>query len=127
MLLAVYGLGTSSENVPIPIRIAMYGSYLRIGLEGLIASVYGDDRAQLYCPEEEIYCQLKSPKALLKEVGMEKAEFWFSTYILIIYYLAFQLLCYLGLKFRLCRNKNFGILTVLGRTIKRHFNIAGSH
>lgn len=53
MLLAVYGLG-QGQNIPVLIRIAMYFSYLRYAMEGLVISIYGGGRPQLPCPEDEV-------------------------------------------------------------------------
>lgn len=40
MLLAIYGLGTGSNHIPPLIRLGMYGSYLRYGLEGKRISLF---------------------------------------------------------------------------------------
>ncbi|KAL1117724.1 hypothetical protein AAG570_004039 [Ranatra chinensis] len=122
MLLAVYSLGTRSEDIPIHMRVAMYTSYFRFGLEGLVASVYGGDRPWLDCPDTEMICELRSPKALLRRVGMENINIWLDILALCGNYLLFQLFCYASLKFRLYRNKNLGAIGVLGRYIKSHFN-----
>nr|CAD7438986.1 unnamed protein product [Timema bartmani] len=60
MLLAVYGLGGESTNIPLYIKPFMYMSYLRYALEGLVIATYGNNRAALICPDEEVYCHFKS-------------------------------------------------------------------
>lgn len=72
MLLAVYGMGNGSDDNAIPLhyRMAMSLSYLRYGLEGIVVSIYGDNRAPLICPDTEVYCQLQDPRQLLREVSL---------------------------------------------------------
>lgn len=90
MLLAVYGLGTGSRLIPAIIRLAMYFSYLRYGLEGLVVAIYGKDRTTLYCPSTEIYCNLREPRALLKEVGMEDVNYWVDFTAMILFFVLFK-------------------------------------
>ncbi|CAB0036164.1 unnamed protein product, partial [Trichogramma brassicae] len=71
MLFAVQGIG---DEAPLPIyrKIIMYCSYIRYGLEGLIVATYGNNRAKLPCPEEEIYCHYAVPRQLLRAMGIVK-------------------------------------------------------
>jgi ATP-binding cassette subfamily G (WHITE) protein 1 len=94
MLLSVYGIGTGSKLIPTIIRLAMYFSYLRYALEGLVASLYGQGRPTLYCPSTEIYCQLREPKALLKEVGMEDINYWVDFAALLGFFFLFKVSYY---------------------------------
>ncbi|XP_075225271.1 ATP-binding cassette sub-family G member 4-like isoform X2 [Lycorma delicatula] len=126
MLLAVYGLGSGSNNIPTLIRLAMYFSYLRYGLEGIISSIYGNNRSKLICPESEIYCQLREPKALLKEVGMEDVNYWVDIGALCISVIVFKIICYILLRKRLNSTRSFGALGFIGQFIKTHFNLAGN-
>ncbi|XP_039285329.1 LOW QUALITY PROTEIN: ATP-binding cassette sub-family G member 1 [Nilaparvata lugens] len=126
MLLAVYGLGTGSKYIPSHIRFAMYFSYLRYGLEGLISSIYGGGRTKMVCPDSEIYCQLREPKALLKEVGMEDVNYWLDIAALAVSFLVFKVICYVLLRRRLKSTQSFGALGFIGRFIKTHFNLAGN-
>nr|AIN44110.1 ATP-binding cassette sub-family G member 1-like protein [Laodelphax striatellus] len=126
MLLAVYGLGTGSKYIPKHIRFAMYFSYLRYGLEGIISSIYGGGRRKMICPDSEIYCQLREPKALLKEVGMEDVNYWVDIAALAVSFLVFKIICYVLLRRRLKSTQSFGALGFIGRFIKTHFNLAGN-
>lgn len=125
MLLAVYGLGSGSDNIPTLIRFGMYFSYLRYGLEGIISSIYGNNRSKLICPSTEIYCQLREPRALLKEVGMENANYWLDVSALCASFIIFKIVCYVLLRWRLNSTNSFGALGFVGRFIKTHFNLAG--
>ncbi|XP_014274727.1 ATP-binding cassette subfamily G member 4 isoform X1 [Halyomorpha halys] len=123
LLLSVYGLGSSITTIPLWIRISMYFSYLRFGLEGLVITIYGGARENLVCPEEEVYCPLKIPKQLLKEVGMEHANFWRSCFFMILYFIIFKVVCYFILRQRLKRSRSSGLVWLIGRFIKTHFNL----
>ena len=68
MLFAVQGMG-SAEPLPTYRTIIMYLSYIRYGLEGLIVATYGYDRQKLPCPADEIYCQYRVPRELLRIMG----------------------------------------------------------
>lgn len=76
MLLAVYGLGDGAPQVPLYMKLFMYLSYLRYGLEGLVLTLYGGNRANMVCPEEEVYCHYRNPKTIIQIAGMEHANFW---------------------------------------------------
>jgi len=48
----------------------MYFSYIRYGLEALVAAMYGYGR-RLSCPIEEVYCHFASPTEIFKLIGKE--------------------------------------------------------
>ncbi|XP_073989097.1 ATP-binding cassette subfamily G member 4-like isoform X2 [Rhodnius prolixus] len=124
MLLAAYSFGNAVENIPMWIRVGMYGSYLRFGIEGLVMSIYGGPRPHMICPDEEIYCHWNSPKALIKELGMENAEYWFAVILVAFYLVLFKVICYVILRQRLKRSRSSGLVWLVGRFIKRYFNLA---
>lgn len=122
MLLAVYGMGQGAD-IPIIIKIAMRFSYLRYGMEGLIISIYGNDRAVLHCPEEEDICPFRDPKLLIKFMGMEDVAYWLDLLALFICFLIFRLTSFYLLRQRLRPNKTFAALQVIGRIVKSHFSL----
>ncbi|KAF5302198.1 hypothetical protein FQA39_LY10237 [Lamprigera yunnana] len=122
MLLAVYGIGQGND-IPILIRIAMYFSYLRYGMEGLIVAVYGNGRPILACPEEETICPLRSPKHLIAFMGMENVIFGVNVLALVICFFVFRLTSFYLLRQRLQPNKTFTALRVIGQIVKSHFSI----
>lgn len=68
MLVAVQGMG-STDPLPIYRSFVMYLSYIRYGLEALIVATYGYNREKLPCPPEEVYCQYRIPRELLRTMG----------------------------------------------------------
>lgn len=125
MLLAVYGLGTGSKYIPTIVRLFMYLSYLRYGLEGLVLAIYGNNRAQMLCPQQEMYCQLREPRALLKEVGMEDVDYWVDVIALSVTFVIFKIICYILLRKRLSSTQKFGALYFISRLVKSQFNFTG--
>nr|CAD7452776.1 unnamed protein product [Timema tahoe] len=121
MLLAVYGLGGESTNIPLYIKPFMYMSYLRYALEGLVIATYGNNRAALICPDEEVYCHFKHPKTLLQETGMEKANIWVAITGLVVFYIIFRSIFYFLLRRRLSMKRSFAALNIVGRFVKSYF------
>lgn len=60
MLLAVYGIGSGDDPLPIVWRLARACSFLRYGIEGLVAAIYGPPRNDLVCPDHVDYCEYKN-------------------------------------------------------------------
>lgn len=48
--------------------LLMYLSYIRFGLEAIIAAIYGYDR-KVPCPPEEMYCYFGTPWQVYKLIG----------------------------------------------------------
>ncbi len=123
MLLAVYGMGTGSQHIPILIRIAMYFSYIRYGLEGLVMAVYGSGRQKMNCPPHKVFCELSYPDELLKQVGMENVNYWLDIVALTVIFISFKLLCYFLLRMKLSRTPSKIALSFIGRFIKAHITL----
>lgn len=123
MLLAVYGMGTGSHQIPILIRIAMYFSYIRYGLEGLVMAIYGSGRKGMVCPPEEIFCEIRYPDELLKQVGMENVNYWFDIGALTVVFILLKLMSYFLLKMRLSTTPSKIALSFIGRFVKTHITL----
>lgn len=122
MLLAVYGFGSGANGIPILIRIAMYFSYLRYSLEGLITAML-HNRPNLPCPDTEEFCYYSDLKYFVKQVGMENSIYWVDIVALVVCYFIFRGASFYLLRQRLSPNKTFVALQVIGRLIKSHFSI----
>lgn len=122
MLLAVYGFGSGTESIPILVRFAMYFSYLRYALEGLIAAMLYD-RPKLPCPDEEEFCFYNDLQFFVREMGMENSIYWVDILALCACYVIFRGVSFYLLRQRLTPNKTFIALQVIGRLVKSHFSI----
>lgn len=124
MLLAVYGLGSGSEDIPFIVRLMMSLSYLRYGLEGLVVAIYGGNRGKIPCPPDEEFCIYSSPNHLLTEMGMENLAFWFDFAMLLLMFVILKATSFYLLMQRLSPNKTFAALHVIGRLVKSHFSVS---
>ncbi|KAG8038341.1 hypothetical protein G9C98_006668 [Cotesia typhae] len=68
------GFGVTLRDLPPYLKWGTYVSYLRFGLEGYIAAIYGQNRRDLECVE--VYCHYKKPKTFLKDIAMRDDQFW---------------------------------------------------
>lgn len=57
--LAFSGFLALFPHMPTLLVYFSYSSVFRYGLEGLLVSLLGNQRADFYCPEEVIYCHYK--------------------------------------------------------------------
>jgi len=119
MLLAVYGFGSGYDSIPSLIKFAMYFSYLRYSLEGLIHTML-TKREKLACPEDEEFCIWTDMDYFMKDMGMENTILWLDITALVLIYLLFRGGFYYLLKQRLSPNKTFLALEYIGRIIKSH-------
>lgn len=125
MLLAVYGIGFG-KGVVIPgyIRALMSVSYLRYGLEGIIAAIYHYDRADMICPENEVYCQYRNAKYLMVTMGFESVHFGVSVLALIFFYFLFNAGAFYLIRQRLSvRRSSITAVAYIGQFVKQHFNL----
>ena len=120
MLLSVQGIGNGLESVPVITRIAMYFSYLRYGLEGIGAAIYGGDREVLPCPDSEDYCPYRQPKYLLKFVGLDYGVYWVDVTVLLFCLILFRSISFYLLKQRLSPNRAFTSLHSIGKLVKSY-------
>lgn len=126
MLLSVYGMGFGKETViPIYIKILMSLSYLRYGLEGLVAAMYGYDRANTICPDTEVYCIFSNSKFLRTVLGFEEVSFQYAITGLIINYLIFSIIAFYMVKFRISTAaSNYVVVQYASRFVKKYFNLS---
>lgn len=123
MLLAVYGFGSGYDTIPTLIKIAMYFSYLRYSLDGLIHSML-QGRKKLDCPESEEYCIYTDLQFFIKEMGMENTIYWLDIVALVFIFILFRGGSYYLLRQRLSPNKTFLALQYIGRFVKSHFGMS---
>lgn len=64
------------KHMPRPLYYLSFCSYLRYCMEGMVISIYGYERENLFCPRTEMYCHYKSPTSILRELDMEYVSFW---------------------------------------------------
>ncbi|XP_028163841.1 ATP-binding cassette sub-family G member 1 isoform X2 [Ostrinia furnacalis] len=118
MLLAVYGIGYGDVPPPIVWKLARSCSFLRYGIEGLVAAIYGPPREDLICPDHVDYCEYKNVNYFIKLMGMSGVSFWADFGVLTLMLLGMNLAGYYLLRQRLSPNYAFRAIKVIGSFIK---------
>lgn len=98
VMLVLAGFLVLFAHMPIFFLWASQLSFLRHGLEALVAAVYGGRHDILPCPDEILYCHYRSPETLLEEFGMPNPNFWSSISILTGFFLVLRIVAYFTLK-----------------------------
>lgn len=125
MLLAIYGMGSGATETPTHIRILMSLSYLRYGLEGIIAATYGYGRAESVCPDSEVYCVFADPAYLRHIMGFGDVDYWVAMAGLGVYYVMFTVAAYFMVRMRIGRTRSqYVAVQYLGRLVKTHLHFA---
>ncbi|CAH1236090.1 unnamed protein product [Diabrotica balteata] len=78
-----------------------YISYVSFSVEGVMQAIYGYDRGPLHCPEEAEFCQYVSPELVLKDIGMNKPNYWVDIIYLTCTFLTFRTIAFVTLKRKL--------------------------
>lgn len=126
MLLSVYGIGYGRYIEISPyVKIIMSFSYLRYGLEGLIDAMYGHNREDTICPDNEVYCVFSKADFLKTILGFEEVNFYVAFVALTMYYLLFTVAAFYMIKMRVATTtSNIIAVQYLGRFVKTHLNFA---
>ncbi|XP_008550685.1 ATP-binding cassette sub-family G member 4 [Microplitis demolitor] len=93
------GFGVTLRDLPSYLKWGSYISYLRFGLEGYIAAIYGRNRKNLECAE--VYCHYKKPKIFLNDIAMRDDQFLNDVIALLIMLVATRTFAYYLLRWKL--------------------------
>ncbi|KAJ8922886.1 hypothetical protein NQ315_007921 [Exocentrus adspersus] len=80
-----------------------YMSFMSFALEGLMQAVYGYNRGPLECPEESDYCHYRYPEMLLRDVGMERRNYWIDVGYIFTFFVVFRILAFFTLRRKLSK------------------------
>ncbi|XP_055712989.1 ATP-binding cassette sub-family G member 1 [Phlebotomus papatasi] len=100
-LLVFSGFLVLFNHMPEVMRILSYFSFKRYSLEGLVLTIYDNNRSSLWCPDSEMYCHYRNPMYLINELGMTPKNFNFDISMMIIQMCAIKTLTYFTLKRRM--------------------------
>ncbi|XP_065078443.1 ATP-binding cassette sub-family G member 1 isoform X2 [Ochlerotatus camptorhynchus] len=74
VLFSVFGFCTRYVDITPLFQWMWHISYYRASFHGILNSVYGMNRDDLYCPETQIYCHFKNPVLFQKDMDIEHVD-----------------------------------------------------
>ncbi|KAH8244569.1 hypothetical protein KR038_002431, partial [Drosophila bunnanda] len=123
ILLSIHGIGYGRGSYVSPLmRYIMHLSYLRHGMEGLVAALYDYGRADTICEDPEIFCTFKKSKVLLAFLGFEDMHYVWSLSCLIGFYLLFTIAAYIMIRQRLKKSGANPIVAYVLQLLTKYFN-----
>lgn len=93
------GFGVALKDLPVYLKWGSYISYLKYGIEGYVAAIYGGGRPKLRC--REIYCHYMSPSKFLEHVDWTGDQFWNDLSALLAIVIISRMAAFLLLKWKL--------------------------
>ncbi|XP_063905450.1 ATP-binding cassette subfamily G member 4 isoform X2 [Zophobas morio] len=98
LMLTLAGFLILFTHMPKVMYYLTYASFLSYSYEGLVQAVYGFNRAALPCPDDVMYCHLKVPELILRELGMVRNTFWTDIAFLVGNFLVLRMVAFCTLK-----------------------------
>lgn len=99
------GFGVSLKDLPHYLQWGSYVSYLKYGLEGYLAAIYGD-RGVLPCKgKDTIYCHYRYPNKFLTDIAMTGDQFWNDIIFLSVSVILSRLCAFVFLKWKIASLK----------------------
>lgn len=74
VLFSVFGFCTRYVDITPLFQWMWHISYYRASFHGILNSVYGMNRDDLFCPETQIYCHFKNPVLFQKDMDIEHVD-----------------------------------------------------
>jgi ATP-binding cassette subfamily G (WHITE) protein 1 len=74
---------------------------MRYCLENLVIILYANNRSDIFCPDEEIYCHYSNSKTILRDLGIQVESFNLNIVAILGQLFLFKTLSYFTLKRRL--------------------------
>ncbi|XP_022899881.1 ATP-binding cassette sub-family G member 1 [Onthophagus taurus] len=100
-LFSIFGFCIRYYDTPVMFRWMFHISYFRAGFQGLVYSVYGLPRPNLYCPETELYCHYLEPKKFLTEMEVIDINLWSNISFIIVVSFLMHVATYAAVWFKL--------------------------
>lgn len=89
------------NHMPLAMQYVSRLSFKRYSMEALVLALYDNNRANMICPDEVPYCHYRSPKFLIKEMGMTPNNYSYDILMMVIMLVTLKVVTYFTLKRRL--------------------------
>ncbi|XP_076252829.1 ATP-binding cassette sub-family G member 1 [Rhynchophorus ferrugineus] len=100
-LFSIFGFCIRLFDTPYIFRWLFFISYFRAAFHGVVVSVYGFNRSDLFCPEEAIYCHYQDPSKFLKEMDIVNVDLVSNISLVVAIWCIMNTATYLTLWFKL--------------------------
>lgn len=109
VLFSVFGFCTRYVDINKMFAWMWHISYFRAGFHGVLDTVYGMNRTDLWCPPsaEFVYCHFRKPKVFLREVSISEFDTYNNIYMMSGVILTMHALTVLTLWFKLNKRWTF--------------------
>lgn len=89
------------NHMPLVMQYVSRLSFKRYSMEALVLALYDDDRENMVCPDEELYCHYRSAKFLIQEMGMRPTNYAYDISMMVLMCVAMKVISYFTLKRKL--------------------------
>lgn len=89
------------NHMPVVMQYVSRLSFKRYSMEGLVLALYDDNRPNMICPDEQMYCHYRSPKFLIQEMGMAPNNYYYDVLMMLLMLVGLRWATYFTLKRKL--------------------------
>lgn len=89
------------NHMPVAMQFVSRLSFKRYSMEALVLALYDNNRANMVCPDEEMYCHYRSAKFLIQEMGMATQNYWNDIVVMVLMLVGLKIVTYFTLKRKL--------------------------